>query len=119
MPLANVAVALCLDWCVTFPEGRVGRVLNAAPLAFVGWISYSLDLSQQPFLDRSSTSAFAAFPLNILLTIALALASYFLVERPTLQFRKWLEQRQRRRRVAVPVGPDPRPGMAVSSGNAS
>ena len=92
MTLVNVAVVLCLDWCVTFHDGRIGRLLNAAPLVFVGWLSYSLYLWQQPFLDRASTAAVAAFPLNIILTIALALASYYLVERPSLQLRRRLER---------------------------
>ncbi len=29
MTVTNVAIALCLDWCVTFHGGRVGRLLNA------------------------------------------------------------------------------------------
>ena len=54
MSLSNICVALCLDWAVTFHQGRIGRVLNAAPLVFVGWLSYSLYLWQQPFLNRAS-----------------------------------------------------------------
>ena len=80
----------------------------------MGWISYSLYLWQQPFLNRGSAAAVAAFPLNIVLTVGLALSSYFLVERPTLQFRKWLEQRHRRRQIAPPVGLDPRPAETVN-----
>jgi peptidoglycan/LPS O-acetylase OafA/YrhL len=109
----NVCLALCLDWCVTFHEGRVGRVLNATPLVFVGWISYSLYLWQQPFLNRASQAALAQFPLNIVLTIAAALASYYLIERPSLQLRKRVESRKRRPASAPPVGPDPRPDVAT------
>jgi peptidoglycan/LPS O-acetylase OafA/YrhL len=93
MTLTNICVALVIDWCVTFSEGRVGRVLNAAPLVFVGWISYSLYLWQQPFLNRASTSDVTSFPLNIALAVAFALASYFLIERPSLALRKFLEKR--------------------------
>ena len=60
---------------MTFHDGRVGRVLNAAPLVFVGWLSYSLYLWQQPFLNRSSDAALAAFPLNIGIVALLALIS--------------------------------------------
>src|SRR5207244_5461532 len=56
MTIVNVGVALCLDWCVTYPEGRVGAVLNASPLVFVGLLSYSLYLWQQMFLNRASRS---------------------------------------------------------------
>jgi peptidoglycan/LPS O-acetylase OafA/YrhL len=109
LTVIHVCLALCVDWAVTFHEGRVGRVLNAAPLVFVGWISYSLYLWQQPFLNRESSAFVAQFPQNVLLTIVAALASYYIVERPSLQLRKWIEQRKRRRAVALPTGVDPRP----------
>jgi peptidoglycan/LPS O-acetylase OafA/YrhL len=93
MTLTNICLALVIDWCVTFHDGRIGRVLNAAPLVFVGWISYSLYLWQQPFLHRTSTSEIAAFPVNLLLAVICALASYFLIERPSLTLRRALEVR--------------------------
>jgi peptidoglycan/LPS O-acetylase OafA/YrhL len=93
MSVTNIAVALCIDWAVTFHEGRIGRVLNAAPLVFVGWISYSLYLWQQPFLNRGADSVLTAFPQNLGFAVAAALLSYFLVERPSLAWRKRLETR--------------------------
>jgi peptidoglycan/LPS O-acetylase OafA/YrhL len=92
MTVANLAIALCIDWAVTHHEGRIGRVLKAAPLVFVGWISYSLYLWQQPFLNRASDAAVAAFPLNIIIAVSLALVSYFIVERPALRMRKQIER---------------------------
>jgi peptidoglycan/LPS O-acetylase OafA/YrhL len=93
MTLTNVCVALAIDWCVTFHRGRIGRVLNAAPLVFIGWISYSLYLWQQPFLNRSSSADIASFPINLGLAVACALVSYFVIERPSLALRKLLEAR--------------------------
>ncbi len=87
----NVGVAICLDWAIRNADSAVGRVLNWAPFVFVGQMSYSLYLWQQPFLDRSSTAAFSRFPLNILLALIAALASYYLVERPCLRARKRIE----------------------------
>jgi peptidoglycan/LPS O-acetylase OafA/YrhL len=113
LTVMNVCLALCLDWCVTFHDGRVGRGLNAAPLVFVGWISYSLYLWQQPFLNRDSDAFAAGFPANIILTTAAALASYYCVERPSLQLRKRIESRKPRQSPAPPVGPDPRPDTAT------
>ncbi len=92
MSAANIAIALCIDWAVTHHDGRIGRVLNAAPLVFIGWLSYSLYLWQQPFLDRTSQSTFAAFPLNIVCAVTLALLSYYVVERPALRLRRTLER---------------------------
>ena len=92
----NLAIAATLDWCVTFGSGRVGRVLNWAPLAFVGTASYSLYLWQQLFLNRTSDAPAAAFPLNLALACAAALASYYLVEQPALRLRRRLETSWRR-----------------------
>jgi peptidoglycan/LPS O-acetylase OafA/YrhL len=101
MSAANIGIALTIDWAVTHCDGRVGRVLNAAPLVFVGWMSYSLYLWQQPFLNRASQSTFAAFPLNIICAITLALLSYYVVERPALRVRRSIEA-ARPKRVTPP-----------------
>jgi peptidoglycan/LPS O-acetylase OafA/YrhL len=92
--LTNVGAAACLDRCVTFASGRVGRFLNARPMVFVGSISYSLYLWQQLFLNRSSANAMSTFPLNLALAVCAALASYHVVERPSLQLRRWIESRR-------------------------
>ncbi len=105
MSAANIAIALSIDWAVTHHDGRVGRMLNAAPLVFVGWMSYSLYLWQQPFLNRASQSPWAAFPLNIGCAIALALLSYYVVERPALRLRRGIERAiwGRQRAEALPL----------------
>lgn len=89
--IVNLGVAACLDWCVTYADGRVGRLLNAAPLVFVGQMSYSLYLWQQLFLNRSSSAVAASFPLNIVLASAAALASFFVIEQPALRLRRRIE----------------------------
>lgn len=99
----NVGIALCLDWCITYHAGKVGRLLNSKPLVFLGMMSYSIYLWQQLFLNRYSSSPLCAFPLNILLVAIMASASYYLVEGPTLQLRQKLEARlfARRKRLSV------------------
>ena len=95
----NVALALWLDRVVRFPEGRDGRLLNARALEYVGKISYSLYLWQEPFLYRHSPSPLFAFPANILLAFAAAAASYYGVERTFLELRA----RRARRGSAAPA----------------
>jgi peptidoglycan/LPS O-acetylase OafA/YrhL len=85
--LRNVCIALVIDHAVRFPERPFGRLLNARPVAFLGTISYSLYLWQQPFMNRHATLWMNGFPQNVLLAVACALASYFLVERPVLAWR--------------------------------
>jgi peptidoglycan/LPS O-acetylase OafA/YrhL len=95
--ITSVSAALCLDWCVTHADGRVGRFLNAAPIAFVGTLSYSLYLWQQLFLNRSSINAASSFPLNLVLACLATLCSFYLVERPSLRLRRAIEASWRRR----------------------
>ena len=101
--LTNVGIAACLDRCITFSTGRVGRLLNAAPMIFVGSISYSLYLWQQLFLNRSSANAMSAFPLNLALAVCAALVSCYVVERPSLRLRRWIERRRDDRHEEAPA----------------
>jgi len=98
LTLLNIAIAVWIDWCLRFPESRVGRVLNARPIAFVGVLSYSIYLWQQPFLRQGHT---LRFPLSILCIGALALVSFFLVEQPMLRLRARVEERRASRRGTV------------------
>ncbi|MEO6237687.1 MAG: acyltransferase [Vicinamibacterales bacterium] len=103
--LVNICVVLCLDWVVTHADGTIGRVLNARPLVFVGVMSYSLYLWQQPFLHRASTAAVASFPLNIGLAVVCALVSYYVIELPSLRSRRRIEQWFTARRGPAPGDP--------------
>jgi len=94
----NLGIALCVDWAITHPDGVVGAILNARPVVYLGTLSYSLYLWQQPFLDRYSTAWVCAFPQNLGLAGVTALASYYLVERPLL----------RRRPAHIPTSPPAR-----------
>lgn len=104
----NVGIALTIDWCVTNHQTRVGRLLNTGPMVYVGVISYSLYLWQQIFLNRNSEAVTASFPLNIGLAILCALASFYLIERPSLALRqrfekKWFGSDQRKAASPVPI----------------
>ena len=101
--LSNVCIAVTIDWCVRFHEGRFGRILNAKWMVYLGTLSYSLYLWQQPFVNRTSDSAIARFPLSVLLAFGCALGSYYLVERPALAFRSWLERSRATRHRGSPV----------------
>jgi peptidoglycan/LPS O-acetylase OafA/YrhL len=72
--------------------------LNSAPVVWLGAISYSLYLWQQPFLNRWSSAPWTAFPLNVVLPVLFAAASYYLVEQPFLNLR---ERRSPRRPFLV------------------
>jgi peptidoglycan/LPS O-acetylase OafA/YrhL len=63
------------------------RILNARIPVWIGVISYSLYLWQQPFLNRTSSVWYAVFPANLGLAIMAAALSYYFIERPALRLR--------------------------------
>lgn len=91
--LMNVGIALLIDHCIR----KRYAALNWGPVIWVGMLSYSLYLWQQPFLNTWWQHAWTAFPLNLVLAFGCAISSYYLVERPSLALRRTLEQRKRRR----------------------
>ncbi len=88
LPISNVAIALIIHWALLHHTSPIGRLLNAAPVAYIGTLSYSLYLWQQLFLNPQSTALYCRFPLNLGLAIAAGVASYYLVERPMLRLRE-------------------------------
>ena len=86
-PVMNFGIALTLDYCMRHASSVVGRFLDWRPIAFIGVLSYSLYLWQQPFLNRDGSAVWNAFPLNLVLAFLCALASYKLVEQPFLRLK--------------------------------
>lgn len=97
--ITHIAIGLCLDRCVRVRSRWTDGVLSSAPLRYVGALSYSLYLWQQPFLTKVETPL-TSFPQNVVLAVACALASYHLVERPFLRLKARLGQRTRLDAVA-------------------
>lgn len=91
-PAMNIGIALLIDRSVRYPADLAGKVLNWRPIAFLGVLSYSMYLWQEPFLNRLSTSPACWFPINLMLVSAAALTSYYLVEKPCLDVRKRIER---------------------------
>jgi len=93
--VTNIGVALLVDRVVRHPGLPTGRFLNARPVAFVGVLSYSMYLWQQPFLNRHSERIITAFPINVALVMLVAAVSYYAIERPALRLRGRLESSAR------------------------
>lgn len=90
--LANLGAALIVLLCLTRTEGLLYRLLNCKISCFIGALSYSLYLWQEPFLNSYSTHVLQSFPLNILLTFIAAMLSYYLIEIPFQKLRKPTQQ---------------------------
>jgi peptidoglycan/LPS O-acetylase OafA/YrhL len=86
-PLALAALAMLIETGTRRVSGPVAAALNWRPVVFLGTLSYSLYLWQQPFLNRQCAATPCEFPINLGLAIACALASYFLLERPLVGLR--------------------------------
>ena len=88
IPVFNFSIAICIDrWTRFAHEDYFARFLNLKPVAYVGVLSYSLYLWQQPFLNRYAHYAWTTFPLNLAIAVSLALASYYIAPRPVLSLR--------------------------------
>jgi len=85
--MINLGIAVLIHRSVYLKKSPVVAFLNWRPVAFVGVLSYSLYVWQQLFLNRGSQAWINAFPQNICLAIAAALASYYLLEKPFLGLR--------------------------------
>ena len=77
-PLLHFSIAGILAHVVQHPY----RLLNLAPVVWLGNISYSLYLWQQPFFNPAAPSRY-----GVLWAVGLACASYYLVEKPMLRAR--------------------------------
>ncbi len=84
--LVNVAIAILIDGCMTFPATWIGKLLNLRFVTVVGLMSYSIYLWQQPFLNHEQRAPWTSFPVNLLLAFALASVSYFLIEKPLIAY---------------------------------
>jgi peptidoglycan/LPS O-acetylase OafA/YrhL len=109
-PIMNLGIAATIDYFMRNSTSLVGRFLEWQPIAFIGVLSYSLYLWQQPFLDRDSGRIWSAFPLNLVLAFVLAFASYKLVEQPFLRLKE---------RFSFEARPKPAPSPAVEGNAAS
>lgn len=98
--LESASAAVIVGYVIANPRSRVSRALSAPPLAFVGTISYSLYLWQQPF---TTTLNPIPFPLNVAGAFLFAWASYRLIERPMAAVSRRIDGRREAARTIAPA----------------
>jgi peptidoglycan/LPS O-acetylase OafA/YrhL len=88
--VSNLGAGLCIDRWIRFPGDFIGRALNYPIIVYLGALSYSLYLWQEPFLNPFSRRMAASFPQNLVLSVAAAMLSYHLLEKPCLAIKRRL-----------------------------
>jgi peptidoglycan/LPS O-acetylase OafA/YrhL len=92
--LGNFGACLLLLNVVSNEKSIIARVLRWRVFVWLGLISYSLYLWQQPFLFYFAKTPETSFPVNIILAFGAALLSYHWVEKPALKLRHTLAARR-------------------------
>jgi peptidoglycan/LPS O-acetylase OafA/YrhL len=83
-----VLIPMILAGTVLHPEWLVSRLLDSRPLIWIGTISYSLYIWQQLFLVpgwENPSHLWTRWPWNLAFVLAVACASYYVVETPLLR----------------------------------
>ncbi len=106
--VSALAAAAVIVAAVCVPRGPIARVLATRPLVLLGTISYGAYLWHFPvsiFVDpaRTHTSGLALLAIRFAVTVALAAASYRLVERPVMYGTFWRSVRSITPAVALMV----------------
>jgi peptidoglycan/LPS O-acetylase OafA/YrhL len=91
--LEVICICFILLWTVENPGRGICRALNWKPVVYLGVLSYSMYLWQQPFVRYRGTWLTTA-PYNFLIIGVLAVTSYFLIERPALKARRRFQQKE-------------------------
>lgn len=83
------SIGTFLVWIVVNQQAHLVTLLEWKPLAFVGKISYGIYVFQGLFLTTgpAGTLAIQKFPLNLILTLLVALLSYYFIEKPVLNYK--------------------------------
>jgi peptidoglycan/LPS O-acetylase OafA/YrhL len=86
----SVCMGFFILWASRNADSVVGRFLNNPLMVKIGVLSYSLYLYQTFFLHlHTGVVVLNSFPLNVVLIPLAALASFYLIEQPSLHARDW------------------------------
>ena len=81
----NLTAAIMVLRYMSVCEGISFKVLNSKPAIWLGGMSYSLCLWQEPFLNSWVTVWYASWPTNLILTFLFACFSFYFIEKPLIK----------------------------------
>jgi peptidoglycan/LPS O-acetylase OafA/YrhL len=92
---SNLGIIIILQHLVRTPGAWAGVIANWRPVTYIGGMSYSLYLWQEPFLYFYVDTWATRFPQNLALSFMAAWLSYKLVEQPFLRLKDRLHGKAR------------------------
>jgi peptidoglycan/LPS O-acetylase OafA/YrhL len=84
-----IAVSMFLLWVYFNQDSKCVTILEIKPIRFIGKISYGLYVYQGLFVTTGPSGELSIqhFPINIILTVFVAIISYYFIETPILKFK--------------------------------
>ena len=82
--LQNLGIAFCIQHCIR----KRYYLLNCAPAVWLGVLSYSIYLCQEPFFQRDPVHVNGRFPINLVSILLSAMVCHYFVEKPFLRLRE-------------------------------
>ena len=93
VPLIKSAViGVVINFVVEGHRTWIDRILSFSVMVWIGRLSYSLYLWQQLFCRVETPNWYSKFPVNVLLSIAAASMSFYLLEQPLARVRARMER---------------------------
>ena len=93
LPLTEVAAAVIITYFVVNPGGLGSKAMGLGPIVFVGYLSYTIYLVHWPvFIAVAPYGTHWGFwpteVLRLVLVFGIAVASWYLMERPLTRWRR-------------------------------
>ena len=100
--ITNICIGFIIVISITRQNNIYFKLLNSAPLNYLGILSYSIYIWQQLFFS-DNIGWLSSFPINLFLIIIVAIISYEFIEKPFLKLKERLNSQQElNKKVAIP-----------------
>jgi peptidoglycan/LPS O-acetylase OafA/YrhL len=102
-------VATVINCVIHHPKTRLAKFMDLGILAWIGRLSYSLYLWQQPFASGINPvhTWFREFPVSLIFAVGFATFSYYFVEKPFFELRRRFQHKAKKSISVSPVNPAP------------